>query len=80
MLKYILTLTAALGLTMSAQAGNYNGVDGNGNYYWGHTDRDGNYNGVDGNGNYQWGHTDRDGNYHGVDGNGNYYWGHADPN
>jgi hypothetical protein len=80
MKKAFLILTAALGLTMSAYAGNYYGSDSNGRTWYGNSDNNGNYYGSDSNGNTWYGHTDNSGNYYGSDSNGNTWYGNSNPN
>lgn len=80
MKQTLLVLTAVLGLTMSAFAGNYSGYDADGNWVHGRFDSSGNYSGYDGRGNWYHGHVDSSGNYSGYDGNGNWVHGHVDPN
>jgi hypothetical protein len=73
MTKLLLTLTAALGLTISAYAGS--GHDSDGNYYYWDTNPDGSGSAHDSNGRYYY--WDSDGSGHDSDGN---YWYNDDPN
>jgi hypothetical protein len=63
MTKTILLLTAALGLTISAQAQNWNGQSYGNQDYW-HSNQGDNYSGQRYGNQYYWSGTDRYGNYH----------------